>query len=280
MDKNSIYKSEKGKAEILDHYDAILKCWPVPFETLSIPTQYGNTFVLSCGDGSKDPVILLHGSSTNSAMWMGDARKLSRNHKVYAIDIIGEPGKSAESRPDMKEKHFAGWMEEILNALGIKKAIIIGNSLGGWIALNFAVARPERVSKLVLLASSGIAPAKLSFLLKALPLMLIGQKGINSLNKLVYGNYVVPEEAIFFGNLIMKHYKPRTGSLPVYSDDELKRLTMPVLYLGGDMDALLFSEKSASRLTSLLPDVKAVVLKGKAHALIDVTDQVIEYLDA
>lgn len=278
MKTKPVYKSIEGKKSIIHHYESILTQWPVPHETLNIKTNYGNTFVIACGDKSYDPIILLHGSSTNSAMWMGDVVKLSQKYRVYAVDIIGEPGKSDENRPDMKETHYAKWIDEVLNTLNINKAVIMGNSLGGWMALSFATYKPERVEKLVLLAPSGVTPAKISFLFRVIPLLVLGQKGIERLNRIVYGNQDIPKEVLEFGNLVMKNFNPRVGSLPVFTDEELQKLTMPTLFLGGEKDALLPSKKIADRLNKLLSNVKSVVLKDTNHALLDVVDKVISFL--
>lgn len=279
MKNNSIYKSDKGKKLIIDHYEDIIKEWPVDNEIININTSYGNTFIIASGDKGNKPIVLLHGSSTNSAMWMGDIDKLSKNYRVYAVDIIGEPGKSDESRPDMKSDHYGKWMDEILVALDIEKATLIGNSLGGWMALKYASYKPEKVEKLILLATSGIAPAKVSFLFKVIPLMLLGQKGIDKLNRIVYGQETIPQEALEFGNLVMKHYKPRMGSLPVLLDQELSKLTMPTLYIGGEHDALLPSEKTAKRINKLILKSKTIVLQNTGHVLLNVVDRVLLFLE-
>ncbi|MCG8541354.1 MAG: alpha/beta hydrolase [Clostridia bacterium] len=278
MKNNSIYKSNEGKTLIINQYENIIKEWPVSNEIVNVNTSYGNTFIIASGKKENKPILLMHGSSTNSSMWMGDIEKLSKNHRVYAVDIIGEPGKSDENRPDMMDNHYGKWIDEILDALNIEKAVFVGNSLGGWMALKYAIYMPKRVEKLVLLATSGITPAKLSFLFKAAPLMLLGEKGINILNKIVYGKEAVPEQVLKFCNLIMKHYNPRMGSLPVFTDQELSRLTMPTLYIGGEDDALLPSKKIADRIDKLLPQSNTMVLQNTGHVLINVVDYVISFL--
>lgn len=279
MKIKSVFKSDKGKALIIDHYENIIKEWPVEKETFNIGTSFGNTFVIASGEKGNKPIVLLHGSSTNSAMWMGDIVKLSKNHRVYAVDIIGEPGKSDESRPDLKGHYYGEWLDEVFDALNIEKPILIGNSLGGWMALNYATHKPDRVEKLVLLATSGITPAKISFLFKVIPLMMLGEKGILKMNKIVYGNETIPEQALEFGNLVMKHYNPRVGSLPVFKDDELRKLTMPTLYVGGENDALLPSKKAAYRINTLLPESKTMVLQNTGHVLIRVVDDILLFLE-
>ncbi|GMQ56558.1 alpha/beta hydrolase [Vallitalea sediminicola] len=279
MKTKSIFKSDKGKALIIDHYDNLIKKWPVDKEIINVNTSYGNTFIIASGDIASKPVILLHGSSTNSVMWMGDVEKLSETYRVYAIDIIGESGKSDENRPDMNGDHYGKWLDEVIDDLNIEKAIIIGNSLGGWMALKYATYKPEKVEKLVLLATSGITNAKISFMFKVMPLMLLGEKGIDRINQIVYGNEVIPEEALEFGKLIMKYYRPRMGSLPVFTDQELSKLTMPTLYMGGENDALLPTKKIADRISKLIPKGKIKVLKNTGHVLINVVEEVVIFLN-
>lgn len=279
MKKNLIYKSAEGKALIINHYENVMKKWPVDKEFINVETSFGDTFIIASGEKEHKPIILLHGSSTNSAMWMGDVEKLSKNYRVYAVDIIGEPGKSDENRPDMKGNHYGKWLDEILDSLNIEKTILIGNSLGGWMALKYATYKPGKVEKLVLLATSGIAPAKISFLFKAMLLMLLGQRGIDKLNKIVYGDEAIPKEALEYGNLIIKHYNPRMGSLPVFTGEELSKLIMPTLFIGGENDALLPSRKTASRINRLLPTSKTMVLENTGHVIINMVDSVILFLD-
>ena len=103
--------------------------------------------------------------------------------------------------------------------------------------------------------------------------------GIDEINKIVYGNEPIPKDALEFGNLIMKHYKPRMGSLPVFTDEELSRLTMPTLFIGGEKDALLHSRKTANRIDKLLPKSKTMVLENTGHVVIKVVDSVISFLE-
>ena len=88
-----IYKTEAGRNAIMAFYDTILERWPVPYESMSIPTRHGRTYVIACGKQTAPPLILLHGSSSNSAMWIGDAAEYCRNYRVYAIDLPGEPAR-------------------------------------------------------------------------------------------------------------------------------------------------------------------------------------------
>ena len=88
----------------------------------------------------------------------------SSNYRVYAVDIVGEASNSEEYRPDINSDAFALWMMDVLDTLNLKEATVIGNSLGGWMALKFATAFPERITNLVLLASAGLAEVSQQFI--------------------------------------------------------------------------------------------------------------------
>src|SRR4030095_3621171 len=91
----SIYKSLAGERAIRARYDSLLASWPVPCATLEVPSRYGSTFVIASGNESAQPLVLIHGAGSNSAMWAGDVGEYSCHYRVYAVDLLGEPGRSA-----------------------------------------------------------------------------------------------------------------------------------------------------------------------------------------
>jgi len=244
MGAQSIYKSPAGERAVMTLYDSMLARWPVPYKALNIPTRHGDTFVIASGKESAPPLVLLHGAGSNSAVWTGDVAEYGRHYRVCAVDLIGEPGKSAPNRPAWDGLAYAEWLEDVLDALKVEKAALMGLSQGGWTALKFAVHKPERVEKLVLLAPGGVTPDKLSFVIRAIPLSLLGRWGIKRINRMVLGSQPASEEVDQATTLIMTHFKTRVGVLPIFSDAELQRLTMPVLLLMGARDALRDAEKS------------------------------------
>jgi pimeloyl-ACP methyl ester carboxylesterase len=279
MIKTSIYDSPDGKRMIISAYEEILKQWPLPYEQINIPTTYGQTAVLISGADDLPALILLHGSTTNSAMWIGDVEALSHRYQVFAIDIIGEPGFSSESRPSHEGDHYGIWLEEIMLHFHLMRATLMGNSLGAWMALQLAKYRPNRVEALVLLAPSGLTLARLSFVLKAIPLSLLGEWGTDKLNQIVYGQENIPGEAKAFGKLILEHFTPRIGSLPPLTDEELQKLTMPILFIGGEKDALLHTRDSAERLQTFVPHAEVHIISNTGHVLIHQQETILNFLD-
>jgi pimeloyl-ACP methyl ester carboxylesterase len=280
MSTTSIYKSEAGRTAILEYYQTLLNNWKAPHATQVIPTRHGETFALTSGDPANPPLILLHGSSINSAMWLGDIPHYAQHYRGYAVDLLGEPGQRAPHRLDLQGPALVEWFTDLLTGLKLTTVSIVGCSLGSWMALKFATAVPESVDKLVLMCPSGVAPAKISFLFRAVPLLFCGEWGIKQVNRIVYGNAEIPAEAERFGMLIMKHFKPYVGTLPIFTDAELQRLTMPTFLIAGEQDALLPSAQTAARLKSLLPRLHVKILPNVGHAILNVAPDILTFLTA
>ena len=278
MNTESIYKSPAGKSQIMAFYDAVLARWPVPYETFNLPTRHGETFVIASGEKSAPPLVLLHGSASNAVSWVGDVPEYSQHFRVYAVDLPGEPGKSAENRPAWDGPGFAEWLEDVLDGLKIQKTALLGISQGGWTALKFATTRPERVTRLVLLAPGGVMPTRPAFILKAVILSMFGRWGAERINRIVFGKQPIHPEAVKFMDAIMTHFKARIGKEYLFSDDELKRLNMPTLLIGGTEDALIPMESVIPRMQKLVPQLKAVLIPGMGHALINMAERIIPFL--
>lgn len=262
----------------MELYDSLLANWPVAQKTQTVPTRHGDTFVIVSGEPTADPLILLHGAGTNSTMWIGDIQAYSQHYRVYAVDLLGEAGKSSANRPSWDGSAFEEWLTDLLDGLHIEKASMIGISQGSWAALKFATAKPMHVDKLVLICPGGIIPDKIMFVVKVLPLMLLGTWGIQRIVKMLYADQPIPDGVIEVMTVIMRHFRPRVGTLPLFSDEELARLTMPTLLIGGTKDALRDSEKIAERMRKLLPQLTVNLIPGGGHALNDTNRIILPFL--
>jgi pimeloyl-ACP methyl ester carboxylesterase len=278
MRTETIYKSDAGRAAIMAAYDAALSnYWPA-HETLLVPTRYGDTFVVVAGQPGAPPLVLLHGAGSNSAVWAGDAAAFAPHYRVHAVDLIGEPGKSAPTRPPWDRPAFAEWLADVLDGLKLARVALLGISQGGWTTLNFATTWPERVEQLVLLAPGGVVKDRTSFLLKAVGYSLLGERGQEATKRLVLGDVEIPAELDDYLTLIMTEFKPRIGALPIFTDEELSRLAMPVLLIGGDRDVIRDEVAIAARLERLLTDVQIVILPGVGHTLTATTAYTLPFL--
>ena len=107
-------------------------------ELEGLPTRY-----LTAGEGP--PLLLLHGVGDNAFDWQWVMPALAHTYQVYSLDLPGSGG-SAKPLPDYSPAFFARFTTAFLDALGVERAAVVGNSLGGLVGLRLALSGPERVA--------------------------------------------------------------------------------------------------------------------------------------
>jgi pimeloyl-ACP methyl ester carboxylesterase len=115
--------------------------------------------------GSGPPVALVHGITSSADTWADAMRGLARDHTVIAPDLLGH-GASAKPRGDYSLGAYASGVRDLLAALGHDRVTIVGHSLGGGVAMQFAYQFPERTQRLVLVSSGGLG-REVNLLLRA-----------------------------------------------------------------------------------------------------------------
>jgi pimeloyl-ACP methyl ester carboxylesterase len=133
------------------------------------------------GAGTGKPVVvLIHGMVNSSRHWREVAQRLAGDYTVIAPDLIGH-GDSATPRGDYSIGAHAAAIRDLLAALGVRRATVVGHSLGGGVAMQFFWQFPERVERLVLVSSGGLGPRvspllRLAALPGASPLLAIAAR--------------------------------------------------------------------------------------------------------
>lgn len=266
---SSVYRSPSSQ-QIIEHgYRQRLKRWTVPLRQRSVTTCEGDTFVLDCGPTDAPPVVLLHGAGSNSAIWQADVLRWSRTHRLYMVDIIGEPGLSAPSRRTRHTDAHALWLDDVLDALGIESTALVGVSLGGWLATDYAIRRPARVRRLALRAPSGIGRQRYGAVFAALTLMAFGDRGTRQALRIVLGPGDIADPILDYMVSIHRNYRPRHDKLPVFADSDLESITAPLFVVLGAQDRMLDSRETAARLARLQPGASINLLPGVGHGTVD-----------
>ncbi len=104
--------------------------------------------------GSGSVVVLLHGLADDVGIWESVMPALAAKHRVIALDQIGF-GRSDKPLLGYRAGTFVDFLDGFLNELKIDRASLVGNSLGGWVAADFALTHPERINRLVLCDAAG-----------------------------------------------------------------------------------------------------------------------------
>ena len=116
--------------------------------------------------GAGEALLLIHGMAGSSATWRAVLPELSKKYRVVAPDLFGH-GESAKPRGDYSLGAFAAWLRDLLDELGITRATVVGQSLGGGVAMQFTYQHRDYCERLVLISSGGLGP-DLSWILRLL----------------------------------------------------------------------------------------------------------------
>ncbi|RAV05976.1 alpha/beta hydrolase [Mycolicibacterium sp. GF69] len=105
----------------------------------------------------QEALLLIHGMAGSSETWRAVVPQLARRYRVIAPDLLGH-GQSDKPRGDYSLGAFAVWLRDLLDELGITQATIVGQSLGGGVAMQFVYQHPDYCQRLVLISSGGLGP--------------------------------------------------------------------------------------------------------------------------
>ncbi len=145
--------------------------------------------------GSGPAVLLVHGITSRSETWRRVIPRLAERHTVIAPDLLGH-GESAKPRGDYSLGSFASGLRDIMIALEVPTATVVGHSLGGGIAMQLAYQFPERVERLVLVNSGGLG-REVSLLLRAATL-----PGAELVLPLLFGSPVLRPAGAVLGRVL------------------------------------------------------------------------------
>lgn len=240
-------------------------------------------------DGEGDPVVLIHGITGSSDQWLPAFDLLSEHFNVVAPDLLGH-GESAKPRGDYSLGAYASGIRDLLVGLGLPAATIVGHSLGGGIAMQFAYQFPERCSRLVLVSSGGLG-AEVNLLLRAaslpgselvLPLLthsrllalgsafgrLLGTLGLQAGTDLAelaggYASLGDPDARAAFLHTLRAVIDPR-GQRVNASDRLYLTRKMPSMIVWGDRDPIIPCEHGRGA-HAAMPGSRLELLDGVGH---------------
>jgi pimeloyl-ACP methyl ester carboxylesterase len=263
------FTSPEGENQFFAAYDAVLKRWPVPYEELDIPTRFGTTHLIASGSTSLPSLLLLHATGTSSTMWFPNIGPLSSAFRVFAVDIIGEPGKSRQVQLLENREHCATWLCDLIQNLGLTRPNIAGLSYGGWHTLNFSLFHPDKVNRIAALAPAGsILPYSwpVLALLRILPYLPVKPNPLNRFFK----KGVCPDELFArqfaLGVQHFRYADPRKSIFTsVFSDSELRRIHTPTLFLAGENEVIYNPGAAIDRVKKLIPEVTAALIPDAGH---------------
>ncbi|MFZ0418194.1 MAG: alpha/beta fold hydrolase [Candidatus Sulfotelmatobacter sp.] len=193
--------------------------------------------------GQGPVVILLHGLGSVKEIWMANFGALAPKYHVYTIDQIGF-GHSDKPLLEYKIATFVDFLQGFMQAQNIGKATLVGNSLGGWIALDFTIQHPAMVEKLVLVDSAGLA----SMRPPAVDLNASSLAGMRAiLESVFYNKQMVTDQTVL--QVFTDHVRNNDAYTiqrmlaglvtPQFEDTKLASIRVPTLVVWGRQDELI-----------------------------------------
>jgi pimeloyl-ACP methyl ester carboxylesterase len=248
-----VFVTEENRAKLMAIYDEALRRWPVPFDTFFVGTRYGKTHVIVSGDPASPPLVMTHPMGVGGFVWSTIIAALSEHRRAYALDTIGDVGKSVLADPDRypkKGRDYSAWLDDVFTGLDLTAADMVAGSMGGWIAMNHAIYAPERLRRLVLLGPMGLAPWRATlgvlgpFMSQQLRPTEAKLEAIIT-RSLGEGERVNREFRPWMR--IMGYTKPRVGQPFHIRAGKLRIIKAPTLLFLGGKDGLIGSAPTAAR---------------------------------
>ena len=144
------FRSADARRQYLTTYDEVRALSPRPDVSHDVPTEFGTVRVYQHGPCDGIPVVLMHGFFLTSAMWRQQIAGLTTDFTVYALDMLGQPGASIQSKRMPTPAHGARCIDAVLAGLGLHGVHLVAHSYGGWIATHTAARKPGRLATLTL----------------------------------------------------------------------------------------------------------------------------------
>ncbi|MFC9888001.1 alpha/beta fold hydrolase [Streptomyces pilosus] len=263
-------------------YDELRARWPDSTEDRDIDTPFGRTRVHVYGPADGTPLVLLHGGSATGLVWFANAPALGRRHRIHAVDILGDAGRTVRGGTPLKTADdLTGWLDALLDGLGLAATHLCGHSYGAWLAVRYALHAPQRVDRLALIDPTQVfAGFRPRYLLRALPLLIRPSQARAAAFLAWETAGVHPDgtwQRLYALAATVPGRKLIAGTRPRAAD-----LRMPVLVVLAEHSRAHDAGKVADRARRELPHSKVVVLPGATHHSLPLTapQQLNEHLTA
>ena len=266
----SLYKSETGKAKILNLYNQKLKELNINYHYKEIETVFGKTNVIITGDISKPPILLVHGSNGSAPIALETYSGLESHFQIFAVDVLAQPNKSSETRLSMKNDDYGKWLHEVINKLELKDVILAGFSLGGLVILKTLEFKDANIKEVFLTAPAYIVngnPLKLLFKVFIPMKLYIKTKKAKYVGQFLNELFTEKDDfALDFLSKVFLHFKMDFSPVPVIKTQPAKSIKTPITLISAKNDLMFPGDKMIKRANKIFPSLKkTIVLEQSKH---------------
>jgi pimeloyl-ACP methyl ester carboxylesterase len=238
--------------------------------------------------GSGPPLVFVHGLAGSWPNWLEQLPVLAAKHRVITLDLPGF-GHSPMPAEQISISGYARLLDRLFDTLGIDAAAVVGNSMGGFIGAELAIAFPQRVERLVLISAAGISTFDNRGAVRALPVLRRAERVLTAYTAWMASKSDTvarrPRLRDATLNVVTRHPSRLPAALaaeqlhgsgkPGFMQaleanlnydfrDRLPEIACPTLIVWGEKDRLI-TVRDASVFAELIPDSRVVVYKDTGH---------------
>lgn len=266
----SLYKSASAREEIIKLYEDKLGSLGITCTSKTVNTSFGATHVLVSGDSRHPPLIIVHGSNGCAPISLQTYPNLSKHFQVFAVDVLTQPNKSAETRLSMKDDAYGAWMNEVIDSLQLKNVVLVGFSLGGLVILKTLEHNEENIKEVFLAAPAYIVNGNP---LKALWKIFIPMRRFMASKKLKFVEQFLSELftdhdefAVEYLSKVFLNFKMDFSPVPVISSQSARGIKTPITIIAAKKDIMFPGPKMLDRAKKIFPSLKqSILLEDAKH---------------
>ncbi|MEP7118643.1 MAG: alpha/beta hydrolase [Acidobacteriota bacterium] len=267
---STVWRDAAARARLEAWYERFVARVGVPVERREVPTRHGPSPILLAGAPDAPVVVCLHPMRTSAAHLLGELGPLAARYRLVVPDLPDQSVHGLQLRLPLADDSLALWLLDVLDGLSLDTVNLFGVSWGGFVARLTASTAPSRVRRLALLVPAGIANGShLTGLMKmAVPLIRHRLRPSEASLRAVLDPLLTTWDDDWAGYIgdSLRDVPMDMRIPPLASDDALRRLTMPVLVLGGAEDISFPGEAVVSRVKALVPHADGEVIPGCKHS--------------
>lgn len=277
----SLYKSELGKNEIISLYDLKMNDLALDYSYKLIDTDFGSTNIIITGDSTKPPILLIHGSNGCAPIALESYPNLYKDFHVFAIDVLAQPNKSAETRLSMKDDSYGLWINDIINQLDLKNVTMAGFSFGGLVILKTLIQNEDNIKEVFLSAPAFVVngnPLILLFRVFIPMKRYIKTQSSKYLEKFLKTLFTEHDEfALNYLSKVFLYFKMDFTPVPIIKKEEAQLIKTPITVIAAKKDIMFPGVKMLKRANKIFPSLKeTVLLENSKHVQSSIDNRRIE----
>lgn len=264
------FKTQEGKETILKLYNQKLEQLQLAYSEQQIDTRFGKTNIIVSGDKQNPPLLLIHGTGGCAPLILESLSNLTTKYCVYAVDVLAQPNKSAETRLDMKSLDYGKWLTAIIIKLRLKAVTLVGFSFGGLISLKTLEFNQTPIKQVFLIAPVYIVNGNplLGLLKMFIPLKKFiktnSPKYIKRVMDALFSEY--DTFALQFMSATFQHCNMDFSPLPLLSKKAAQQIQTPITIFAAEKDLMFPGKKMIKRSKHLFSSLKETkLLKSSKH---------------